>query len=73
MASLRAVLEAPLTPAPVEYRSVTATPALAIRERVAAADMVAWWAGAFQDLRKALDVLLHLDLCGLQFLDPVLP
>jgi DNA-binding transcriptional MerR regulator len=55
VASLRAVLEAPLAPAEVEYRSVAATPALAIRERVAAADMVGWWMGAFRDLRKALD------------------
>jgi DNA-binding transcriptional MerR regulator len=54
VASLRAVLETPLTPAPVEYRSVGATPTLAIRESIAAADMVAWWTGAFQELHKAL-------------------
>jgi DNA-binding transcriptional MerR regulator len=57
VSSLRAVLEAPLTPAPVEYRSVGATPILAIREHVAAADMVAWWTGAFEDLHKALQDL----------------
>jgi DNA-binding transcriptional MerR regulator len=57
VASLRAVLEAPLAPAPVEYRSVPATPALAIREQVAMADMVDWWTGAFRDLRKAVEDL----------------
>jgi DNA-binding transcriptional MerR regulator len=55
VASLRAVLEAPLAPAAVEYRSVPATPTLAIRERVAAADMTEWWTGAFLELRKALN------------------
>jgi DNA-binding transcriptional MerR regulator len=54
VASLRAVLEAPRQTIPVEYRSVPATPALVIRERVAAADMVEWWLGAFHELRKAV-------------------
>jgi DNA-binding transcriptional MerR regulator len=55
VASLRAVLEAPLAPAPVKYRSIRPTLTLAIRERVAMADMVNWWMGAFQELRKALE------------------
>jgi DNA-binding transcriptional MerR regulator len=57
VASLRAVLETPFAPAPVEYRSVRATPTLAMRESITAADMVAWWTGAFQDLHKALEDL----------------
>ncbi len=52
VASLRAVLEAPLVPTPVEYRSLGPIPTLAIRERVAGAAMVDWWTAAFQDLRK---------------------
>ena len=55
VASLRAVLEGPFTPAAVEYRSVPATPSLAIREQVAAAGMTDWWTGAFLELRKALE------------------
>jgi DNA-binding transcriptional MerR regulator len=54
VASLRAVLEAPRAPAPVEYRSLGSTPTLAIRETVTAAGMEAWWVGAFQELRKVL-------------------
>jgi DNA-binding transcriptional MerR regulator len=57
VSSLRAMLEAPLAPAPVEYRSVAATPTLAIRENITAADMVAWWTGAFQELHKAVQDL----------------
>jgi DNA-binding transcriptional MerR regulator len=55
VASLRAVLEAPLHPAPVVYRSVPAAWSLAVRERVEAAAMFDWWTGAFGDLRKILD------------------
>jgi DNA-binding transcriptional MerR regulator len=55
VASLRAVLEAPFTPAAVEYRSVPATLTVAIRERVAAASMTEWWTRAFIELRKALE------------------
>ena len=54
VASLRAVLEAPRAPAPVEYRTVGPMASLAIRETVAAADMEAWWTGAFLELRKAI-------------------
>jgi DNA-binding transcriptional MerR regulator len=55
VASLRAVLEAPRAPAPVEYRTVGPTPTLAIQERVRLAEMDAWWFGAFQELHKALE------------------
>jgi DNA-binding transcriptional MerR regulator len=55
VSSLRAVLEAPLAPAAVEFRSVGATPTLAIQEQVTSADMEEWWIEAFQELRKALD------------------
>lgn len=54
VASLRAVLEAPRTHAPVEYRTVGPTATLAIRERVTMADLEGWWSGAFEELRKAI-------------------
>jgi DNA-binding transcriptional MerR regulator len=54
VASLRAVLESPRAPAPVEYRSVGPTPTLAIRQAITAAEMVPWWTGAFLELRKVL-------------------
>jgi DNA-binding transcriptional MerR regulator len=55
VASLRAVLEAPMVPAPVEYRSMPATATLAIRETITVADLEAWWTDAFITLRKALE------------------
>ena len=57
VSSLRAVLEGPTAPAPVEYRSVGPTATLAIRETVTAADMESWWTDAFITLRKALEEL----------------
>ena len=48
VASLRAVLEAPGVPAPVEYRTVGPTTTLAIREHVTSADLESWWTDAFQ-------------------------
>jgi DNA-binding transcriptional MerR regulator len=53
--SLRAVLEGPRSPAPIEYRTLGPTMTLAIRETVKAADMTVWWTEAFQTLRKAVD------------------
>jgi DNA-binding transcriptional MerR regulator/effector-binding domain-containing protein len=50
VSSLRSLLERPLAPMPVEYRSVARTRALAITERVAADDMVEWWGSAFTEL-----------------------
>jgi DNA-binding transcriptional MerR regulator len=55
VASLRALLERPPSPlVTVEYRSVPATPALAIAEPVASADLGGWWQRAFDDLHTAL-------------------
>jgi DNA-binding transcriptional MerR regulator len=54
VASLRAVLEAPRAPAPVEYRSVGPTPALAIIERVTMVELVPWSMAAFQELHQAM-------------------
>jgi DNA-binding transcriptional MerR regulator len=54
VASLRALLERPPTPISVEYRSVGATPALAIAEIVAMADIEAWWGEAFDELHQVL-------------------
>jgi effector-binding domain-containing protein len=50
VASLRALLQAPAAPIAVEHRAVPATPALAIRETVAYADLVDWWYAAFAEL-----------------------
>jgi DNA-binding transcriptional MerR regulator len=55
VASLRAVLEAPRVQAPVEYRSMAPTTALAIRETVTAAGLESWWTDAFITLRKAVE------------------
>jgi DNA-binding transcriptional MerR regulator len=55
VASLRAVLEAPRLPAPVEYRSVGPTPTLAIVERVTLAELEAWCMAAFRELHRALE------------------
>jgi DNA-binding transcriptional MerR regulator len=54
--SLRQLLEQPRAPLPiaVEYRSVTATGALAIREPVAFGDLEEWWVAAFSELQGAL-------------------
>jgi DNA-binding transcriptional MerR regulator/effector-binding domain-containing protein len=41
---------------PVSYRHEPETTALAIAERVAGAEVVAWWMGAFTDLHRALRV-----------------
>ena len=41
---------------PVSYRHEPETTALAIAERVAGAEVVAWWMGAFADLHRALRV-----------------
>ncbi|HEY7431630.1 MAG TPA: MerR family transcriptional regulator [Streptosporangiaceae bacterium] len=55
VASLRSLLEKPpRTAVAVEHRSVPATPALAITERVAEAAMQQWWAGAFEELYGTL-------------------
>jgi effector-binding domain-containing protein len=53
--SLRALLEGPPPPVPVEHRTVPATPALAIAERVTMADLEAWWTDAFDELHAAVD------------------
>jgi DNA-binding transcriptional MerR regulator len=52
VASLRTLLEAPH--GTVERRHIAATPALAIAERVAGEQAVAWWMEAFRVLHQAL-------------------
>ena len=52
--SLRALLERPRTPVPVEYRSVGPTTALAISEPVRRGDIVTWWSEAFEELHRVL-------------------
>ncbi len=54
VASLRALLEGPPPPVPVEHRTVPAVPALAIAERVTMAELEAWWADAFDELHAAV-------------------
>jgi DNA-binding transcriptional MerR regulator/effector-binding domain-containing protein len=56
VASLRNLLERPAEPLSVEYRGVTGTRALAIREHVDAADFQDWWIATFTELRGALSV-----------------
>jgi len=52
VASLRSLLEPEPVTIPVEYRSVPATPALAIAEFVEAENGVEWWMGAFDELQR---------------------
>ncbi len=54
VSSLRTLLERPLAPTTIENRSVGEVAALAIAERVTAADLAAWWVGAFTELDGAL-------------------
>jgi len=54
VAGLRALLEAPPAPLPVEHRTVPAVPALAIAERVTMAELEAWWTDAFDELHAAV-------------------
>jgi DNA-binding transcriptional MerR regulator/effector-binding domain-containing protein len=54
VSSLRSLLERPPAPPTIEHRSVGEVRALAIVERVTAADFDTWWAGAFIELDGAL-------------------
>lgn len=54
VASLRALLERPQAQISVTYRSVPATPSLAIAEPVSMSDMETWWLEAFEELCRAL-------------------
>lgn len=54
VASLRALLERPVASTAVEYRSVPATPAVAITEPVAMGDIEAWWKETFADLHAQI-------------------
>src|SRR5436190_16560351 len=54
VASLRVLLDGGTATLPVERRHEPSTKALAIVERVSAADAVAWWMGAFTELHQAL-------------------
>jgi DNA-binding transcriptional MerR regulator/effector-binding domain-containing protein len=50
VASLRSLLDGPTSPVTVEHRSVSATLAVGITDRVSAADLDEWWDGAFREL-----------------------
>jgi DNA-binding transcriptional MerR regulator/effector-binding domain-containing protein len=52
--SLRSLLERPPAPLTIEHRSVGPVSALGIVERVTAAELDEWWAGAFTELDSAL-------------------
>ena len=52
--SLRTMLEQPAGPAPVAFRTVGATPALAVRSVIDVGEFMAWWGDAFKELRAAL-------------------
>jgi DNA-binding transcriptional MerR regulator/effector-binding domain-containing protein len=54
VSSLRSLLERPLAPMTIEHRFVGEVAALAIVEQVTAADLEAWWVGAFTELDGAL-------------------
>ncbi len=54
VASLRALLEEPMTPASVEYRSVGSALTLAISESVGVAEVEEWWVGAFDELYRVI-------------------
>jgi DNA-binding transcriptional MerR regulator/effector-binding domain-containing protein len=54
VASLHAMLDTTPSPAPLEFRSVGPTRALAVRSVVDVADFVPWWGLAFTELRSAL-------------------
>jgi DNA-binding transcriptional MerR regulator len=54
VASLRRVLEARSSTVPIDYRSVPAITALAIRSTVTVSEFERWWVGAFQELHAAL-------------------
>lgn len=55
VAGLRALLEAPAGRQPVEFRTIPATPALAVRDMVTVAEFVPWWMWAYQELYAAVD------------------
>jgi DNA-binding transcriptional MerR regulator len=52
--SLKAMLEAPGPPRPIDYRAVDASRVLAITSTVHVDDFIPWWGQAFSELREAL-------------------
>jgi DNA-binding transcriptional MerR regulator len=55
VSSLRALLEGPLVRPAVEFRSIPATPALAVRGTVSVADAWAWGTDAFAEIYGRID------------------
>ncbi len=55
VASLRNLIEQTPTPIAVEFRTTGPTPALAIRERIAGDDILAWRSAAWVELRSTLE------------------
>ena len=51
---LRALLERPVTPEPIEHRTVPATPAAGIHQMVDRDDALPWWQGALGELKATL-------------------
>ena len=54
VAGLRALLAAPPRRLPVQFRSIAATRAVGIRERVTVAEFADWWGAAFTELYATL-------------------
>ena len=54
VAELRGLLTRPTSPRAVEYRTVPATAAIAIRATIDREDVLAWWQGALGELRATL-------------------
>ncbi|MGH9115012.1 MAG: MerR family transcriptional regulator, partial [Acidimicrobiales bacterium] len=55
VASLRAVLDGPAPAGPVEYRTVAAAPAFAVRSVVDVGGVFEWFSESFAELRRALE------------------
>jgi DNA-binding transcriptional MerR regulator len=55
VASLQALLTTPTAPKPISYRTLAATPALAVRAMVAFDAATSWLGDAYSELHRALD------------------
>ncbi|MBO0732083.1 MAG: MerR family transcriptional regulator, partial [Acidimicrobiaceae bacterium] len=54
VAGLQALLESPPQRLPVEFRTIAAADAFAVRQVVDAADFAPWWMGVFQELYRVI-------------------
>jgi DNA-binding transcriptional MerR regulator len=55
VASLRALLQSPLTSISVEYRGIPATRAIGLSETVGREELSEWWTAGFTQLRSAIE------------------